>query len=286
MNPTSTKLLATAAGKASLKRPQFSAGLLLQDNDLTQIVDYVRDMTRLLFRTMLGCGVMCGFEVAQSQIYQECYRKLKIDVEKGVALDCRGDLIELPSKKTVEIDLPCEIQIPTDIWVVIRRCETHCEPRDVMCSPQDDDISSIKTRICDSYEIKILDSDPAAGCCPCPKDRSNAGTIEKANNCCAFIASDEDPCYKQHYKGACDCECICDCIVLAKMQVELGEGNNLIAKPADYSVRRFVRPVLMRDPLVPYKEASDAGRRDTENSPAGRAPTPPVSASRTSRPQR
>ena len=38
MNATSTKLPAPVIGNASLIRPQFSPGLLLQDDDLTQVL--------------------------------------------------------------------------------------------------------------------------------------------------------------------------------------------------------------------------------------------------------
>ena len=66
--------------------------------------------------------------------------------------------------------------------------------------------------------------------------------------------------YEDHYAGKCGCdctensECNCDCILLARLD---NDGNNENpAWSADHSVRRFIRPVLMRDPQVEYEIAT------------------------------
>src|SRR5437763_12078647 len=100
MNASSTKLPFTVTGKTPRCRPWFVPGVLLQDDDLNQVVDYGRDMIRLLLRAMLGCGILCGFRVTAAI---KC-GKLTIIVEKGVAIGCGGDLIELPDSQTVVID--------------------------------------------------------------------------------------------------------------------------------------------------------------------------------------
>jgi hypothetical protein len=46
--------------KGSLIRPTYSPGLLLEDDDLTAGVSYTRGLTQLLFRSLFGCGVICG----------------------------------------------------------------------------------------------------------------------------------------------------------------------------------------------------------------------------------
>lgn len=253
MPTINTKLPITVTGKASLVRPQFSQGLLLQDDDLNQIVDYMRNMSRLLFQTVLGCGVLCGFKVTASILCG----KLQINVAKGVALDCRGDLVELPDIQTIEFDPTCGTDIPPEIWVAICRREQPCAPRDAMCSLQDGDVSSAYTRIRDGYEIQILDSQPTGycGCKPASSDK-NAETVTEplqrdAGNCCDFIAKPDDVCYKDHYQGVCECDCGCgDCIVLARVTYNKAKETTPDNPKVDHSVRRFVRPVLMRDPLL------------------------------------
>lgn len=296
MNPTSTKLPATVPGDASLIRPLFSAGLLLQDDDLTQVVDYMRDMTRLLFRTMLGCGVMCGFKVTANIV---CNDNLRIAVEKGVALDCHGDLIELPSLETIQYAPPCGEDLPKKVWVVICHKDRDCGPRDVLCSAQEGDVAPVYTRKREGYEIKVIAGEAGGtqppGCCGCDRkqpsktmasgssDTSDTGPAKET--CCDYIASPKDKCYEKHYQGKCVCDCVCHCIILAEVELPdkpYSDGD----LPVDHSVRRFVRPVLMRDPLVPHKEASVASPPAADSPLAENAPTPPAPASRTSRTHR
>lgn len=270
MSTMNTKFPIAVTGKASLVRPQFSPGLLLQDDDLTQTVDYMRNMTRMLFQTMLGCGVMCGFKVNASI---NC-GKLQIIVRKGIALDCRGDLVELPGDETIEYDPSCGMEIPAVIWVAICRREQFCAPRDALCSPQDGDVSSTHTRIRDGYEIQILDSKPN-GYCECNQDSSvnndeNGGAAAQADggDCCDFIASPDDPCYQDHYKGVCSCDCGCgDCIVLAKVSYDNSKDPASDNPKVDHSVRRFVRPVLMRDPLLETRVAESTIQPSSKASP-------------------
>jgi hypothetical protein len=71
---------------------------------------------------------------------------------------------------------------------------------------------------------------------------------------CACVGPCED-CYKEHYAGNCDCECGKDeCVVLAYIGVPDLDGQagvpDIANAKANHSVRRFVRPVLMRDPVV------------------------------------
>lgn len=277
MNATSATLPSVIG---TLKRPKFSAGLLLQDDDLTQIIDYVRNMTQLLFRTMLGCGVMCGFKVINPNI--ECDIKLKFVITKGIALDCRGDLIELPNDQPVEINLPNHIPDGWEVWVVIGRGkEKPCAPRDTILP--DGDASCFYTRICDTYEIQVLESKPVGSC---PKGENNA-VSQKTED---FIASPDDSGYEKHYEGACDCECICDCVVLAKVSVSYkkdAEGRietpKTLVPKADYSVSRFARPVLMKDPRGREKSSNVEAGPVPPASPVVNAPTPPAPTPRAPR---
>jgi len=131
------------------------------------------------------------------------------------------------------------------------------------------------TRERDCYEIRILNECPkcACGCCPDPKSgqtqdttqqtaantkktskkKTSADLVEgtgadvKPVDC--WCVDPTLPCYKDHYAGKCGCECCDDeWIILARLWDKSG-GQNTEWTP-DHTVRRFVRPVLMRDPVA------------------------------------
>lgn len=256
MSAPITKLPATVSGTASLIRPSFSAGLLLQDDDLTQIVDYVRDMSRLLYRTLFGCGVMCGFKITATV---EC-GKLKIVVGQGLALDCEGDIIELRQPQTIEIDPTCGLPIPPEVWISICHKERSCAPRDVLCSDTEGDTASTATRIREGYEIQLLAERPKC-VCGCerkvlregePETQVSRAPVEdeREGQRQGFLATPDDPCYREHYEGACACDCECECVLLARLRYYKGKDNEASEVMIDYDVRRFVRPALIRDPLT------------------------------------
>lgn len=251
-----TKVPESVPGDASatLIRPKFSAGLLLQDDDLTQAVDYLRGVTRMLFRSMLGCGVLCGFEVTPSLVCNDHH--LSIDIAKGVALDCNGDLIELPEATNIEYRQPCiqgAAELPKEVWIVICHSEKDCSPRDTLCSTQDGELSPVYTRTREGYELKVIEvknSEPPPNCCACVSTYGKKATSPGASTCCNYIAIPaDDNCYSHHYQGDCACDCQCDCIVLARVLLVKGREDQGWQAEADHSVRRYIRPVLMRDPL-------------------------------------
>ena len=96
-------------------------------------------------------------------------------------------------------------------------------------------------------------------------------------------------CYKDHYDGKCSCECHdcnggdCDCVLLARLDRPDETKPDWIA---DHRVRRFVRPVLMRDPQVEIerkkREEDERARslRTTAPAPASASGKPPKSKSR------
>ena len=279
-----TSLPATVTGDGSQIRSKFNDGQSLQADDLTQTVDYPRDMTRLLFRSMLGCGVLCGFRVKPSIICEGT--TLQIIVSKGVALDCRGELIELPSDETIQYAPPCPngtIKLPDEVWVLICHKERDCAPRDVLCSTQDGETAPVYTRTREGYQIKVLEvkaGDQPPGCCACTSTFDEP-TQQSANTCCDYIAipdpTDQKDCYAKHYSGDCFCECTCDCIVLARVIVKTDRDT---AAYVDHSVRRYIRPVLMKDPLPmndkkPPTKASPApagGETPAKASPQAKPP--------------
>src|SRR6478735_4600712 len=120
-----SKVATLVTGNSSLMKPRFSPGLLLRDDDLNQGVDYTRDLSRLLFRTLLGCGVVCGLRVSSEY---KC-NQLVVSVAEGVALDCHGDPIHVPTTQPIPIDASCGQTILDEMWVIMKRTEKCRAPR-------------------------------------------------------------------------------------------------------------------------------------------------------------
>src|SRR5437588_12439129 len=89
----------SAAGLSTLVRAVFGPGMLLQHEDLEQLNIYTRDLSRLLFRSFFGCGVVCGLVVS---VDGEC-GKVFVTVRSGLALDCSGDPIYVPKDERFPI---------------------------------------------------------------------------------------------------------------------------------------------------------------------------------------
>lgn len=247
-----TNKVPTARGLSTLTRPRFGPGMLLQHDDLDLLADYTRDLNRLLFRSLFGCGVVCGLEVKHAE---EC-GKDTITVDGGLGLLCSGDPVYVPRQQTVVIDEECAGITETKLWVVLCRTTKACSPRPSMCASDDDEMASSATRERDGFEIRVLADPPKCACfCELPKDEGEGKEGEEAPADACGCVDPTDPCYLDHYNGVCGCECTdgdgcCDCIILALLNKD-GESW----KP-DHRVRRFVRPVLMRDPVA-LREATD-----------------------------
>ncbi|MCS3499345.1 hypothetical protein M2189_001694 [Bradyrhizobium japonicum] len=248
--------------QGSIIRPRFAPGIMLLDEDLTAAVEYPRTLIRLLFRSLFGCGVVCGFEVTAGA---DC-GQLKVTVKPGVALDGHGDPIELCSDQTV--GLPCE-EKRNNIWLVICRSgERSCVPRDVACPGDDDSKSMVPTRTRDCFEIKLLEENDVdkhiCQCQPAGKDDVSRGNpdnttgIDRTNTASAgpellkLLTPQYWDCHHEHYCGACSCGCCAnDCVVLAKLTRTPPTQNGTPAKwEPDYSVRRFIRPMLAPNPWL------------------------------------
>lgn len=301
MNANS-KIVDPLRGLSRLVRPHYSPGLLLQDDDLAQAVDYTRELSRLLFRSLFGCGVVCGLEVKTDD---DC-GKLRIDIDKGVALDCHGDPVEVPSLQSIHIDPTCGPPIPKSMCIVLRRNDRCCAPRTAICADDgdEDEPTSVCTREREGFEIRVLTDCPkcSCGCHPASRmampeeaaaERANVGELidaplpapaapnlnvvkkkvgaksvkveSQASTMMTLEGSAASPrrrdcqcvdptheCYKDHYLGKCACDC-CDDEWIVLARVVLGRGDKW---GVDHSVRRFVRPVLMADPLTLPKPAT------------------------------
>jgi hypothetical protein len=281
---TMVKNYVNKSGTATLERPYYSPGLLLEDDDLTAAVAYTRNMTRLMFRSLFGCGVICGFDLTARLT---CNRtRVDVTIPKGVALDCMGDPIEIPKPITVSWDFDCD-PVPEWIWVTVCYRETCCRPKDTSCAAGDEG-QKVQTRVKDGYEVRLYSSQPKCVCsCEAPPEDdkkrpgaccddeptsppasvaspplSNPGAVNPGRKTTDGAAADtklkipaECDCYASHFEGKCDCDgdCCCPCVLIGKVHTTEGPGaeplGDKVDEPADLLVDRtwvrWIRPVLV-----------------------------------------
>jgi hypothetical protein len=281
-------------GTSTLVRPKFSPGLLLRDDDLSAGVDYTRDLSRLLFSHLFGCGVVCGLVVQQ----KVACGKLVVTIASGLALTCRGDPVQVPRPVEIKLDPTCGKPLPPELWVTLCRNDKSCAPRSAVCGCDDeDDASVVCTREMAAFEVRLTGEAPRDFACQCPRpvaaarpkaraEEGTGGTTRSARpnrrsgmgtstgtsapspappagtgaaptpHDCA-CADPCDPCNQDHYAGVCGCDC-CDgdCVVLAVLTRTDDGGGDIGTWDVSHKVRRFIRPVLMRDPQV-WREEHD-----------------------------
>ena len=242
--------LAVAGTSPTLVRPRFAAGMLLKHEDLEQLNAYTRELSRLLFRSFFGCGVVCGLVVEMEE--DDCGR-MEVTVDAGVALACSGDPIHVAKKQRLAIDPDCDPDLTGPLWVVLCAHVKCCAPRPSACSCEEEDEHPTCTRERDGFEIRVVSTMPECLCGGNPEYKlpeSVEGAPEAPVNLCQCV-DPHDQRYEDHYNGNCGCECgvcagtcSCDCVLLARLKEDDGEWT------VEHGVRRFVRPVLMRDPQV------------------------------------
>ncbi|MEO7496037.1 MAG: hypothetical protein ABIT83_18660, partial [Massilia sp.] len=215
-----------ASGKSQLVRPRFSPGLLLQDDDLTASVDYASELSRLMFRSLFGCGVVCGLKVT---LHNKNNCKATITVAPGLALNGCGDPVQLTAAQTIALD-----QVNGKLWVVISRSVTQCQRRETACSVDEDAGDSVTTRLHDGFQISLYSGaeapDGACGCAPLKaRERADDPATEHAKG------------YQQHAAGLCACDCHSELVVLgmfADLEASLAAAADVDAGvDADHSVR-------------------------------------------------
>jgi hypothetical protein len=274
----------SAKGWSTLVRPKFGPGMLLQHEDLEQLHGYTRELNRLLFRNLFGCGVVCGLVVKPEP---HC-GKWRIKVDPGLALNCTGDPIHVPKEQTLDVDTDCNPSPDTPLWVILCPSTKCCAPRTSMCPTDDEETSSSCTRERDGFEIQVVKD--ARCSCHCPDQEKKYGQAghgsgeEKADDGSGdpdkkqehlsecWCVDPNDPCYSDHYLGTCGCSCIgcagggCDCVVLSRLDFD----DKAAKWTADHRVRRFIRPVLIRDPRVQF-EKEELAKAKAEAEQQGKA---------------
>jgi hypothetical protein len=233
-------------GQSQLVRPQYSQGLMLQDDDLTQAVDYARELSQLLFRSLLGGGVVYGLAVKLH--FDGC--KTTVSVAPGLALDTSGQPIQVPERQAIELGKHGD-DLSRPRWIVIRRHEQPFMPRGLACNPEDDAHSSVYTRLHDGFEIGLVEAEAREGACGCalPGEGEDIETARQA-------------CFAPYLQGDAVGGVGSGWVVLgyfanieqAKEQPEARKDG----VSADHRVRRFIRPALLPDPLWGAPAAGNA----------------------------
>ena len=182
-----------------------------------------------------------------------------------MALDGNGDPVYVPKDQSFSVGDGCE-EIPSRLWVLLCGTTKSCAPRTATCASDDDEPTSPCTRERDGYEIRVVSKAPECACGFTDPDKY----VPLKENVCKCVNPDL-PFYKDHYEGKCGCHCDecgnCDaeCILLARL--DKPDANKDIWR-IDHRVRRFIRPVLMRDRQVEIETPSKLPTQ-TQNVPKG-----------------
>src|ERR1041384_1942492 len=144
----------TRKGPSTIKRAIFGPGMLLQHEDLEQLNTYTRDLSRLLFRSFFGCGVVCGLTVHADT--DNCGKTI-VTVDAGVALNCLGDPIYVPNQVKFEATDGCDPtnSPPSPLYVWLCSCPKCCAPRTPSCGCDEGESTPACTREVDWYEIHL-----------------------------------------------------------------------------------------------------------------------------------
>lgn len=237
--------IAVAKGPSPLVRARFWPDMLLRHDDMELLSDYPRDLSRLLFRSLFGQGVLCGLAVGLDE------NGPALTVKAGVALNDSGDPILVPRDQRVDLK---DGNPPSDVaslWVVLCATARCASPRAGAC--QDDDEPTPYTRESHGFEIHVLTAPP--------DDASPSQASDPPNNNDCRCADPSNSLYEGHYEGLYQPPRgeNSDCVLLARLTRDGASWK------VDHKVRRFARPVLMRDPLAedaaaptPETQGSDA----------------------------
>lgn len=236
-----SRLVQTVSG--TLERPRYSPGLILQDSDLTAAVDYTRDLNRLMFRSLFGCGVVCGL-IATAE--EKC--GLTVTVTSGLAIASCGDAIHVSRPVSIVIDKPDK----QNYWILLRNKSRTCETRAVMCDDDDDDAPSQPTRIKECAEVSLVCELPDCACVHGGLwKKLGKQTDDELESAAKWFLDNpalaaEDAAVECPTCAACGCGCE-DYVVIGWVHKYGDEWGVL-----HHGIRRFVRPVLQADPYLNF----------------------------------
>jgi hypothetical protein len=279
-----------------LERPLYAPGLILEDADLTAAVDYTRQLNRLLFGALFGCGVICGLTVT---VDTDC--DLQVTVDPGLALDGCGDPIQLVRPATLTLGradhvLPGRDGEPPErksFWITLCGKEKPCAKRALVCDGDGFDAASAPTRARSLAEVSISFDRPDCICECRPRPPGDRTPFDVDGFVEALLPKRmrvregqdetpeprEDPCQTDHNtRVACaaDCgcgsACSCGCCVLLALVYwfEAEQAWGVIHN----GVRRFVRPAMLPDPMQDKRPAAVHAQPQAQPEPIARGQRP------------
>ena len=267
------------AGTSILMSPRFSPGLLLRDDDLNQGVDYTRDLSRLLFRTLLGCGVVCGLKVTSEFKCEQARRHGRRRRRAGLprrSHPCPDDAAD-PDRRQLRAADPGR-----DVGDHQAHGKMLC-PAPASCSCDDEETPAVctgsgtATRSASFRNRRTAPADATRTRKPWSSSRrrrrlrrregraAKKKTAKKAEAECqdggcpssAAASTLRWTATRTTRPGACSCDCA-DCLRVDRARLsEGGQARSETRLEVDHSVRRFVRPLLMCDPVAREEHAPD-----------------------------
>lgn len=234
----------------SIERPRYSPGLILEAADLTSAVDYTRNLSRLLFRNLFGCGVVCGLDITAKP---NC--GLIVTTGRGLAIDGCGDPVEVKEPITITLNdrdgvdsdgTPIEgYRWPTgkpQFFVTLCGGEKRCAPRELDCDCDDGGCVAETTRYRAQATVSISAKSPDCACRQGDRDRRDDD--DRYRNPC--VAEHPDGCADDCGCGSgCDCGC---CVLLGVVAWVEVERDKMAWQCFAAGARRYVRPAFTPDP--------------------------------------
>ena len=217
---TSTKL-DQVTRQMPLEHVNFYDGMIITAEDLEAERTYHLARSRMINRAVFGCGIACGLEVEKDPDAAGGKTRF-VCVRPGVAIDCRGDPIELcrPVKLDLDPD-PCK-QPPRDVCIVIRRLEPRPGSGRDCCGGENR--SSPPRRVREEVEVRVLWPVPPGVCGHL--DRTEKQN-ENGGNGGEVVEQGEDEGEAETLSET--LSKICDCLTACESCDECGEGWILLA---------------------------------------------------------
>lgn len=140
-------------GLVEFERPHYFEGQLLAADDFRQEQTYHRQQHAAHTRTVHGDGTVCGLAVHPTDPPSR-----EIVVEAGVAVDCCGREIVVPSRQTLSLDEVRAGRIARQLVVTLRFAEVVRNPVPVVTGPEDGDALQYGS-IRESFELELSELD-------------------------------------------------------------------------------------------------------------------------------
>ncbi len=162
MTTPSTPATKIAEGfSETLVSPLFSPGILLEAADLQRGVDYTQELMRLMVRHLFGSGVVCGLQIKDPE---GSSGKLTFSITAGLALDCLGRPIHVPSDLTLTHVIECIGTGNKAFQILLSHRSEQCRMKETRCTPGEPS-DTVPTRLCEGYQLWIRAVNPPGDAC-------------------------------------------------------------------------------------------------------------------------